>query len=63
MTEYDIKTDSYVVNMGYEAGFRGIRQLIRTWHKMGLNQAIIDYNIERYTYNLLNRCAPDWMRS
>jgi hypothetical protein len=50
-----------MVKTDYDSGFKAIKKQILP--SMKRRKVDIDKELGKYTHSLLNRCAPDWMKS
>jgi hypothetical protein len=61
----DIYQVEHKPDMGYEKGFRAIKQILASLKERNKKKAIkeeeIDETIAKHTHNLLNRTCPDWL--
>lgn len=55
-----------MVKMDYDSGFKAIKKQIlpsiNRRKKIKKEEIDIDEELGKHTHNLLNRCAPDWMK-
>ena len=55
-----------MTKMDYDSGFKAIKKqilpAINRRKKIRNEESDIDEELGKHTHNLLNRCAPDWMK-